>query len=179
MSNDKPNTDTTQDDHIQLINKLKDDHKLTFRQAAFAYYFTGNQANACRLAGYKGTVQALSIQGKRNLDNAKVITAIQARTAGQPASIMNPDDLMEHWTRIISDPLAGPQAKAKASESLARSHAMFTDKSISLNYNKSDRIDSLTDKELNDLLALTIKQMLEHKVISPDQLVIEHDQVDQ
>ena len=167
----------TPEDHIHIINKLKDDHKLTYRQAAFAYYFTGNNAAAARSAGYKGSVQALSIQGKRNLDNAKVISAIQARTAGKPDTILSPNDLMAHWTSIINDPLASSQAKAKASESLARSHAMFTDKSISLNYNKSDRIDQLTDTELNELLSQTIKSLLDHKVISPDQLAI--DQEDQ
>ena len=164
-------------EHDKLISQIKIDHNLTWKQASFVYYFAGNSADACRQAGYQGTNQVLSVTGSRLLASDKIQTALAARTASQDDTIMGPDDLMAYWSDIVADQTGKytTMDKHKASESLARSMAMFTDKSISLNYNKSDRIDQLTDAELNELLSQTIKQLLDHKVISPDQLVIEHD----
>ena len=162
----------TSDNHVEQISKLKSDHQLTYRQAAFAYYFTGNATAAARLAGYQGTGTALSVQGLRNLKLPKVIEAIQARTAAMPDAVLNPQEILLHWSRIVRDPLTTSQDRQKALESLARSHAMFTDKSISLNYTKSDRIDSLTDKELDTLLAQTVRSLLD---VRPDLLTIGHD----
>jgi hypothetical protein len=128
-------------DHEITIDQLRKDHKLTYRQASFVYHFTGNASEAARIVGYANPGQA----GSRLLKDAKIVTAIQARTAAQPDTIMSPDMILQRWTAIANDPLVDHKTRHDALTALARSHAMFTDKSISLNYNKNERMDQLTD----------------------------------
>jgi hypothetical protein len=146
-------------DHIEQITSIKDKYQITYKQAAFCYYFTGNATDACRRAGYKGTAATLSVQGNRLLKNSKIKTVLQDRTAGDHAGILSPNDLLVHWSRVVSDPDSSPADKAKAADSLAKSHAMFTDKQISLNYTKTDRLDQLTDNELTSLLQQIISDL--------------------
>ena len=146
-------------DHTELqarIKECRNKFNLTERQALFAYHFTGNATESARLAGYKHPSES----GYKNIRNDQIRDAIGWLRSSADASILMPEDILKAWTIIATDPLASVKDKNKALENLARSHAMFTDKTLNLNYTKSDRIDSLTDAELNKLLEQTVKQLV-------------------
>lgn len=102
---------------------------LTPRQRKFATVYAGNGAAACRAAGYKGSVQALSTQAKRLLNNPEVARAIAAREQREERkAILTRQQRQELWSTIASDKKASIFARLKASELLGRSEADFVER---------------------------------------------------
>ncbi len=162
----------------ETIQELRTLYAATERQVLFAYHFQGNATDAARKAGYSGNANTLGATGARLIKDTKIRSIIQAITDMQPATILSPEMILIEWTKVINDPMASRPDKAKALDSLAKAHGMFIDKTISLNYNKTDRVDDLTDAELSTLLAQTVSQLVELGKVKPIEL-IDHDSQDQ
>ena len=145
-------------DHEQ-IRDMQAKYNLTFKQALFVYYYTGNQADACRKAGYAGNNTSLSVQGNKLLKLGKIKQALQGKTLGK-GDILSPDQILKTWSLIAIDPTVDSTNRLRSLENLAKAQGMFIDRSINLNMNKHDRIDRLSDHELDQLIDQTIDQLV-------------------
>lgn len=150
-------TKSDQDKYDLLRSKLN----LTHKQALFCIQYKGNASESARLAGYGSPDQT----GYKLVRNSQIKEGIKLVRSHDPVSILSPEQILKAWSSIATDPTASPQDRMKSLENLARSHAMFTEKSISLNYTKSDRLDQMTDLELNKLLEQTIRSLVKSDMI--------------
>ena len=148
---------------------LKDHTSLTHKQIMFCILYDGNASKTARLAGYSNSDQA----GYKLIRNGKIKSALRMIRDHDPVSILSPDQIMIQWSTIASDPNANTSDRLRSLESLAKCHAMFTEKSISLQYTKSDRLDQMSDQELNKLLDQTIRSLVGSGTIDPSVLAIE------
>jgi len=86
--------------------------KLTKLQEAFVLLFNGNATETARLAGYKGTDNALAVQGSKNLRMAKIVNAIQNRDQDKKEQkllfrkIKDLEDLQLYWEGIMHNEVA-------------------------------------------------------------------------
>lgn len=99
------------------------------RWQKFVDAFDGNGAEACRIAGYKGSVQALSTQAARLLKKAEIVEAIQKRTKKSTAKVIaSREERQAFWTQIQNDGSQEMRDRLKASELLARSEGDFIER---------------------------------------------------
>lgn len=145
---------------LESISKIKRDHQLSEKQARFVWFYNGNGLEACRLAGYQGSTNVLGVTAHRNLKHPKIVQAIKAKTLSQSAAVLSPQEILTKWSEIANDPDNDLKDRIKCLENLARSHAMFTDKQVNLNLNKYDRLDAMTDSELDQLLLETMRSLV-------------------
>jgi hypothetical protein len=99
------------------------------------------------------------VQGNNLIRNAKIKQGIAWLRDRDPVSILTPEQILTAWSKIAMSDLADPKDRMKALENLARSHAMFTDKQISLSY----------------ILEHTIRSLVQAGQITQDHLLLEHE----
>lgn len=131
---------------------------LTERERRFVEAYmgaaAGNATEACRRAGYRGSDNALGVQGRRLLRKAKVREAIESRVQGDPA-IATRRERQQFWTAVMLGTGAYRRAKLgsrlKASELLGKSQADFIER---------HRIED-PRRLLADLLGVTAEELPE------------------
>jgi phage terminase small subunit len=94
---------------------------------AYAGIAQGNQAEAARIAGYKGNTKSLSETGRRLLKHPDVMAALEKRRSASPL-VMTKEHLQIYWSDVVGDPKEETINKLRASQLLAKSLGMFTDR---------------------------------------------------
>lgn len=101
---------------------------LTRKQQLFVEAYCGeargNATEAARLAGYKGTAMTLGQVGAENLRKPQIAEAIEQRDRDNP-SIPDADEIRGFWGESMRDTELPWRDRHAASESLAKSSAMF------------------------------------------------------
>lgn len=102
---------------------------LTAKQLKFVQVYAGNGAEAARLAGYKGSPDALSRTAHELLKHPKVSQAIRERTIQEATPLIaSRQDRQAFWTEVMQDGTEIMLNRLRASELLGKSEADFTDK---------------------------------------------------
>lgn len=102
------------------------------RQLAFVEHYLAdpNATQAAKKAGYRGNDAVLASTGCVLLRNPKVVALLKGRS--QKASdkrIATADQIRALWSEAMQDPNLEWQHRLKASELLAKTEAMFVEKS--------------------------------------------------
>lgn len=91
----------------------------------------GNGTEACRIAGYVGTDDALSAAASRLVRKDRVRVAIESRRAADPL-VATRKQRQEFWTAAMQGKVGttkvGMKERLRASELLGKSQADFTDR---------------------------------------------------
>jgi hypothetical protein len=87
----------------------------------------GNQAEAARIAGYKGDKKQLSETGRRLLKNPDVQKALEQRRSASPL-VLTKEELQKFWSDIINDTKEETVNRLRASQLLGKALGMFTDR---------------------------------------------------
>jgi hypothetical protein len=136
-----------EEDLLQVPARKRD---LTTRQLRFVAFYDGNASEAARKAGYKGKPHTVDVIGYNNMQNPRIIEAIQKREEKRNAKdIASREERQQFWTRILRGQelqekllrgknhkrrrvrvLPSMNERLKASELLGRSECDFTDKNI-------------------------------------------------
>jgi phage terminase small subunit len=110
-------------------NQRKIHRRLTVKQKRFIDFYTGNAAEAARLAGYSGNDDTLKQVGAENLTKPYIVKAIQEREKQRnQADIANREERQRFWTDGMRDEKAKMSDRAKHSELLGRSEGDFLDR---------------------------------------------------
>lgn len=169
-----------QEDIIKGIEKYLDPaERYTLFQKRFIMFFDGNATESCRQSGYKGSDNALSVQGNANLSLPKIIKALQAREKDNTdTGIGTREDLQKWWTGVytgqIKDKVPVVNAETdkvtmveveqkmsdriKSSELLARSHALFVDTQKHIFDKPTDVAPTMTPTEAGQAYAELVKE---------------------
>jgi len=89
----------------------------------------GNATKAAKAAGYRGSPDTLRTVGAENLAKPNVRQAIEQRQENDPL-VLNREKLQVLWSNIANDETVSMTHRLKATELLARSKAMFTERQI-------------------------------------------------
>ena len=117
------------------------------RQLKFIEAYTGNGADAARLAGYKGDDKTLASVAYKLLTNTDIKRAIQERVAKQTDSLIaTKEERQRFWTEFMRSPALEPKDRMKASELLGRSQADFMEK---VEVSGKLEVEKLSDEELD------------------------------
>ncbi len=107
--------------------------RLTEKQRRFVEAYMGqacgNATEAARLAGYKGNSDTLRTVAAENLAKPNVRKSIEQRHKTDPL-VMGRKELQAMWTDVANDETVLMTHRLKASELLARSQALFTERQI-------------------------------------------------
>lgn len=118
----------------------------------------GSLADAAELAGYSGSRTALSVAGKRNIENPEVFAAIKEIEAASPL-VATRDERLTFLTAIMRDKLQKVKDRLKAADQLSKACGDYIQKMElsgpdgqpiqTLNQNVTNiKMDSLSDEEL-------------------------------
>jgi len=110
---------------------MSGERPLTRKQTLFVEAYcgeaAGNATEAARLAGYAGNDVTLGQVGAENLKKPQISKAIIKRDLENPR-IKSPDEIREFWSSMMDDYNATRTEKLTAARDLARSRAMFVDR---------------------------------------------------
>jgi hypothetical protein len=162
--------------------------ELTQREMIFVQVFAGDVVQACRYAGYQGTLEQLRGIGDRLLRKPKIREALKTRGTfeeGLKKAIASKDERMMFYSSIMrnSDPYGKldedgkdtsqkeiPLAqRLKAAEMLSKSHGDFVE-TLNINHNHSISdviLDSFEDQTPIDVIEAQYKVMKERKELPP------------
>jgi hypothetical protein len=102
--------------------------KLSRKQQLFVEAYcgqaAGNATEAARIAGYSGTVKALTVISTRNLAKSSIIEAIAAYDKTHP-KVASAEKIRQFWTDVMTDTSVDMGDRLQASQLLAKASAMF------------------------------------------------------
>ena len=123
-------------------------------QKAFAYYFTGNVGQTLRLMLEDGWQKEVLPQKSTALawlwlpEVQDILESRLGKIPGYRKGIATREELQIWWTSVIRDEEANLKLRLKASEYLAKSHAMFIDRhEIGVNFTLADLLKETEEIE--------------------------------
>lgn len=136
--------------------------KLTSRQRKFIEVYAGNGTKAARLAGYRGTDNALAQAARALLRNPQISKAIRDREQQEVRPyVATRQERQQFWTRVMGDPKEEMAQRLRASELLGKSEADFSDKlqmtgkdGGPVQHQHVEDLDGYTDEELEAISAI-------------------------
>ena len=103
--------------------------RLTTKQERFIQAYDGNGTKACRLAGYKGSDNALAVMSRKLLRIGQIKSAISKRESKVTNPLISSREARQQfWIDMMMDTKASRSDRLRASDLLGKSCADFTNK---------------------------------------------------